>query len=216
MQCRTRRFAAVLVAGVLAGCASSPGAVTTYEAGGTVADTAAALDLRLAMRKLWSEHVVWTRDYIVAALADHPSATPLSARLLRNQQDIGNAIKPYYGASAGDRLSSLLQDHIRIAVDLVAAAKANDAAKKTDADKRWHANAAEIATFLAGANPNWPRQTLLDMLNEHLSLTTQEVLARLESRWTDDVAMFDRIHEQALMMADALIAGIVKQFPARF
>jgi hypothetical protein len=109
----------------------------------------------------------------------------------------------------------LLKQHILIAVDLVAAAKAGDAAKQADADKRWHDNANDLATFLSGANPNWPKQTLLDMLNQHLSLTTQEAVARLQKNWSADVTAFDSIFNQAMMMADALTDGIAKQFPQK-
>jgi hypothetical protein len=168
------------------------------------------------MRKLWSDHVVWTRQYIVSAVIGDPSAKAASVRLLKNQEDIGNAVVPYYGAPAGARLADLLKQHILIAVDLVAAAKAGDKAKQTDADTRWHENAADIASFLSGANPNWPRQALLDMLNQHLSLTTQEAVNRLQQKWDDDVTNFDAIFSQAMMMADALSDGIVKQFPAKF
>lgn len=168
------------------------------------------------MRKLWADHVFWTRQYIVSAVLGDPSAQAASVRLLRNQDDLGNAIVPFYGSAAGTRLTALLKDHILIAVDLVTAAKAGDNAKQADADRRWHQNAADIATFLSGANPNWPRQTLLDMLNEHLALTTQEAVNRLQKKWDDDVVTFDRIFSQSLMMADALSDGIVKQFPARF
>lgn len=60
-----------------------------------------ASQLHDAMRKLWSDHVVWTRLCIVDAAAGAPSTQTTAARLLRNQQDIGNAIVPYYGAAAG-------------------------------------------------------------------------------------------------------------------
>src|SRR5439155_14620474 len=95
------------------------------------------------------------------------------------------------------------------------AAKAGDNAKVSDADRRWHDNARDIAAFLAGANPNLSRDALVNMLNEHLSLTTEEALARIQKRWTDDTVAFDRILTQALMMADALTDGIVKQFPSK-
>lgn len=173
------------------------------------------LALKTGMRKLWSEHVLWTRQYIVDAAAGSPSADATSKRLLKNQEDIGNAIAPYYGSAAGAKLTDLLKQHILIAVDVVAAAKAGDNAKLTDADKRWHANAADIATFLSGANPNWPKQTLLSMLNEHLALTTQEATARLQQHWDDDIAAFDKVFSQAMMMADALSDGIIKQFPKK-
>lgn len=173
------------------------------------------LALKTGMRKLWSEHVLWTRQYIVDAAAGLPSADATSKRLLRNQEDIGNAIAPYYGSAAGAKLTDLLKQHILIAVDVVAAAKAGDNTKLADADKRWHDNAADLATFLSSANPNWPKQSLLSMLNEHLALTTQEATARLQQRWDDDIAAFDKVFSQAMMMADALSDGIAKQFPGK-
>lgn len=174
-----------------------------------------AVALKTGMRKLWSDHVFWTRLYIVDAAAGLPSADATSKRLLKNQEDIGNAIVPYYGTAAGAKLTDLLKQHILIAVDVVAAAKAGDNAKLTDANRRWHDNAADLATFLSGANPNWPKQTLLSMLNEHLALTTQEATARLQQRWDDDIAAFDKVFMQAMMMADALSDGIAKQFPGK-
>ena len=205
-----------LVSGVsvLGACASTPGA--TYSSGGEVdlAPSRAAM-LRQDMRKLWSDHVVWTRGVIVAAAENDPSLQTQLDRLMNNQEAIGNAIAPYYGNDAGAKLTSLLKDHIKFAVDVVSAAKAGDASKQAEADKRWLDNAADIATFLAGANPNWQRQALLDMLNQHLALTTTEAVDRLQHNWTDDVATFDKVYEQAMMMADALSDGIVKQFPTK-
>ena len=152
----------------------------------------------------------------VAAVANDPSASAVATRLMKNQEDIGNAIVPYYGATAGQKLTDLLKQHILIAVDLVTAAKANDQTKFNDADQRWHANAADIATFLSGANPNWSRQAVLDMLNQHLSLTTKEAVDRLQKNYSDDISNFDSIFNQAMMMADTLSSGIIKQFPGQF
>jgi hypothetical protein len=207
------RSSVFMIALAAAGCASA--AQTIESAAGSVALRDES-ELRDSMRRLWTDHVVWTRAYIVAATSNDPSASQAAARLMKNQEDIGNAVASFYGAAAGTKLTSLLKDHINIAVDVVSAAKMNDSAKLTDADRRWHANSAEIATFLSGANPNWPRETLRMMLDEHLRLTTDEAKARLEKRWTDDVRAFDRILDQALHMADALTDGIIKQFPDRF
>jgi hypothetical protein len=109
------------------------------------------------MRKLWSDHVIWTREYIVAAIAGAPDANAAAARLLKNQEDIGGAVAAFYGKKAGDTLTGLLKQHIMIAVDLIGAAKANDQAKYSATDQRWKKNGEEIADFLSRANPNWPR-----------------------------------------------------------
>jgi hypothetical protein len=85
-----------------------------------------------------------------------------------------------------------LKEHITIAVDVIKAAKAGDKAGQQKADGRWQQNAVQIADFLAKANSNWPRQTLVDMMKMHLSTTTDEVVARLTKNWDADVRAFDR------------------------
>ena len=170
-----------------------------------------------AMRKLWEDHITWTRGFIISAAADLPDKAAATERLLQNQTDIGNAIKPYYGDAAGNKLTTILKEHITIAAEVVAAAKANDKAKLDEANKRWFVNADQIADFLSGANPkNWPSAEMRSMMREHLNLTTAEAVARLKGDWAADIAAYDKVHEQILHMADMLSAGILKQHPAKF
>jgi hypothetical protein len=136
-------------------------------------DRAKQAQLHDAMRKLWEDHITWTRIFIISAAADLPDKPTATNRLLQNQIDIGNAIKPYYGDDAGNKLTALLKDHITTAADVVAAAKANDQAKLADANKRWFANADQIADFLSSANPkSWPQAEMRSMMKNHLNLTT--------------------------------------------
>jgi hypothetical protein len=168
------------------------------------------------MRDLWVDHIVWTRQFIVDSASDLPSLNDTTKRLLKNQEDIGNAIKPYYGDEAGNQLTGLLKGHILIAADLVNAAKAGNDSAAADADQRWSDNADEIAAFLADANPNWNEDGLSDMLHDHLNVTKAEAIARLEGNYTADIEAFDAVHAQAMHMADALSDGIIAQFPLRF
>ena len=170
-----------------------------------------------AMRKLWEDHVTWTRLAIVSFTHDLPDLPATQARLLKNQEDIGNAIKPYYGKAAGARLTTLLKDHIVGAVALLAAAKSGDKALIDQRSAEWYANGNEIADFLAKANPkNWPRKTLRKMMKGHLDQTLAEATNRLTGNYDADVRDYDEIHEHILEMADTLSAGIIKQFPRMF
>ncbi len=170
-----------------------------------------------AMRALWEDHVAWTRLYIISALAGLPDQAATTDRLLRNQSDIGNAIKPYYGEAAGEKLTDLLKEHITTAAELIAAAKAGDHARQDAATQRWFKNADDIAAFLSSANPgSWARDAMQSMMHEHLNVTTEEVVARLKRDWPADVAAYDRVNRQILMMADMLSAGIIHQFPDLF
>ena len=109
--------------------------------------TPAANDLRTNMRKLWEDHVTWTRNVILCLADSLPGADQAVKRLLKNQDDIGNAIKPVYGEAAGNKLTALLHDHIVIAADVVKTAKAGDNAALDAANKKWFANADEIFGF---------------------------------------------------------------------
>ena len=173
-----------------------------------------------AMRKLWEDHITWTRGFIVSAATQDAGLADLQPtvdRLLANQPDLGNAIKPFYGDAAGDRLTALLREHIVIAADLVGAAKAGDADATQDASDRWYANADEIADFLSAANPkHWPQAEMRSMMRSHLDLTLAEAVARLQGRYADDIAAYEQVHLEILEMADMLSDGIVAQFPGAF
>lgn len=174
-----------------------------------------------AMRKLWEDHITWTRLVIVGFLADPDATLPdLQAsvdRLLQNQVDIGHAIKPFYGEEAGNQLTELLTAHITIAAEILQAAKANDTAAFNDAVARWYANADDIAAFLNSLNPEfWPLDEMQAMMREHLDLTLQEAATYLAGNFEASVDYYDLIHEQALEMADMLSEGIIRQFPNKF
>lgn len=175
-----------------------------------------AAQLTTAMRKLWADHVIWTRDYIIAAVAQAGDQKIAAERLLKNQDDIGAAVIPFYGDAAGKKLAALLRDHILIAADLVEAARTNKQESVTTLNEKWKQNARDIAEFLSSANSHWPQEAMTTMLYEHLSLTIEETKARIAQDWHRDVESFDKIFDQALGMADELAAGIIQQFPEKF
>ena len=172
--------------------------------------------LRSAMHKLWEDHVVWTRNVILNIIDDLPGTDQAVARLLRNQDDIGNAIKPIYGEAAGKELTRLLREHIVVAADLLKAAKAGNKASFDEINKKWFVNADEISGFLSKANPNWKLEDMKKMMHDHLTLTTEEAVARLKKDYEADVKAYDKVHDEILAMADMLTDGILKQFPEKF
>ena len=212
MKARLTLVAAVAVFAALLALAAEnrPAAAHTNSA-----DKAAAFSA--AMDKLWEDHIVWTRMVIVDFAAGLPDLKVAETRLLRNQADIGNAVKPYYGAAAGAKLTQLLRTHILEAVPVLVAAKAGDTPKLNAALKAWYANAHQIAVFLHGANPDaWPLSATAQMMKWHLQLTTAEAVARLQGHWAADVAAYDKVHLEILQMSKMLSDGIVAQFPGKF
>ncbi|MDP2668547.1 MAG: hypothetical protein Q8P07_01815 [bacterium] len=173
--------------------------------------------MQSAMRKLWEDHITWTRLYIVEAAAGLPGANETAGRLLKNQEDIGNAVKSYYGEDAGNKLTALLKEHIAGAVEILTAAKAGDNKKVEVASGKWYANGDEIATFLSGANPqNWPLKDMKEGMKMHLDITLAEAVAQLQGKYAESVKDYDKVHEHILGLADLLSSGIIAQFPNKF
>lgn len=207
-------YSGLLAIGVLGGLPLKAGAKEVLVAAPMAAENKRTA-FKKSMRKLWADHVIWTRSYIVASLAAAPDTAETASRLLRNQVEIGAAFVPYYGEETGAKLSQLVKEHILIAADVVGALKKGDDAKFQDADKRWHGNAAEIAALLNGANPNWSKEAYVKMFNDHMALTTKEATARILKRWSDDISAFDELYAQTMLMADDLADGVIKQFPEK-
>jgi hypothetical protein len=215
---RLGTLAGLITAGLLVVLAAPSAPSTDAAVGhGAVGARAAFHD---AMRKLWEDHIVWTRQYIVSAATlpgDLADIGPTTDRLLANQVDIGNALKPFYGEAAGNQVTELLRDHILTAARLIAVAKSGDAAAVDDASVAWYANAHDIAVALHELNPNqWALADLDAMMKDHLDLTLAEAVARLQGRYAADIAAYDRVHAEILSMADMLSEGLIAQFPSRF
>ncbi len=205
-----RTLAALAVVALLAGTGLAA-------AGANGGQRVSALAFHDGMRKLWEDHVTWTRLAIVDIVAGAPDTDPTVGRLLQNQVDIGNAIKPFYGAAAGDRLTGLLRTHIVLAAAILADAKAGDTAGVNENVSAWYANANEIAGFLSGANPrNWPLGTMQSMMKTHLDHTLREAMAQLTGDYATSVATYEQVHVEILQMADMLSSGIIHQFPSMF
>jgi hypothetical protein len=169
------------------------------------------------MRKLWEDHITWTRLAIVSFAGGLPDFDATAGRLLENQGDIGDAIKPFYGKRAGDQLTALLKEHITGAVELLKAAKAGDDSKFGQAKDAWYRNGDQIARFLNNANPKYlALGKTRALMRGHLDQTLEEAAARLKGDFAADIRAYDEIHHHILVMADTLSSAIVKQFPSKF
>jgi len=172
--------------------------------------------LRDDMRKLWEDHVAYTRNVIFCLVDNLPGTDQAVKRLLANQDDIGNAMKQFYGDTAAKKLTVLLHEHITGAAEVVKAAKMNDAKSLDVLNKSWMENADQISVFLSGANPNWKEGEMKMMMHDHLKLTTDEAVARIKKDYEADIKAYDNVHDEILKMADMLSEGIIKQFPDKF
>lgn len=201
-----------------AASAATASAVThAAPAGHGASATAKQVALYDGLTILLDQHMEWTYATVVAFAEGAPALTPDLNRLLRNQADIGNAVKPYYGDRAGDRLTALLRTHILDAVPVLQAAKDGDTAALDKAVTAWYANARQIADFLAAANPgSWHRAEMESMWKTHITQTIAYAVDALEGNWVKSITDYGTAEQHMDQMAGMLSAGIIRQFPRKF
>ncbi len=173
--------------------------------------------LRVDMRKLWAEHMEWTYATVDAFYHDQDGLSPKLNRLLLNQQQIGTAIKPYFGEEAGSTLASLLTEHIQLAVPVLTAAQNGDNAALQESLDNWYANAQAVGDHYAAINPeNWDQATLRDMWKTHITQTVGYSVALLQNNLDDAIVKYQEAYDHMMGMGDIMAQGIAKKSPSSF
>lgn len=173
-----------------------------------------ANDYQNLSRRYWYDHVIHTRNTILALLANGEDLTASVDRLIKNQDDIGTLLRPFYPADQVDNIVSLLKDHINQAAQIVTAAMAGQ--DINDLVQQWRANCDAILKALIDLDPAWAKTNLPMLWDEHLDLTQDEVMFRLDKNWTSDVMNFDQIMNNIQEIADTISMEIIRRFPLRF
>ena len=169
-----------------------------------------------AMRLAWEQHVYWTRLFLISTAERLNDLNDTTARLMQNPKDIAKVFAPYYPAEITDKMTKLITEHLQIGGALITALRDKKTAEAEELNRRWYANANEMARFFASINPHYKLNEMQEMFKKHLDLTTSEVSARLARRYKDDIEAFGKVEQEALMMADYFSQGIMLEFPHKF
>lgn len=175
-----------------------------------------SMELLQEMNMLWSQHVYWTRLFLISVAENLKDLDATKRRLLRNPSDIANVYRMYYGEDVAKRVEALLTEHLIIGGDLIVALKNGNNMLASELTKKWYKNADDMAEYFSSINPNYNREELRRMFYTHLQLTTEEVAARLRKDYAADIMAFDNVEKEALNMARYFAIGIIRQFPDMF
>jgi hypothetical protein len=170
-----------------------------------------------ALRDLWTGHIFWVRNVALATFTNNKDeAAAAEAEVVANAKAIAGALEPYYGKPASEKMFTLLAGHWGAVKAHITATAKGDAKGQDAAMKQMVANVEEIATFLSGANPNLPKETLVGLLTAHGGHHAQQNAQLKAKKYADEAKTWDAMKNHMYVIADALGDGIAKQFPDKF
>lgn len=186
-------------------------AVIQPRAAAKVAETGAVL------RDLWVGHIFWVRNVVTDTLAGNKAgAAAAEQEVVANARAIADSIGPFYGEAASDKLFGLLAGHYGAVKQYLEATAAGSASRQDTAVKNLTGNAADIARFLSGANPNLPFDTLNGLMLAHGGHHIQEIEQIKNRQYAQEAQTWEAMKRHMYVIADALVNAIASQFPARF
>lgn len=216
MKTRPTSLLAAALFTALCGASTSGFAQHTHLA----AAPASALPLAQAgavQRDLWLGHVFWVRNVVRDTLADDAAAAKAAeAEVVANAQQIAASIEPFYGKAASDQLFSLLAGHYGAVKQYLDATKDGSRSGQDAALQKISDNAAAIATFLSGANPYLPKDTVRGLLVAHGGHHVQAIQQLQARQYGQEARTWEAMKAHMYVIADALAGALAKQFPAKF
>ena len=168
------------------------------------------------MNLVWEQHIMWTRMLLISIAENLKDLEATQARLLRNPIDIANVFRPFYGNNVANEIQKLLTEHLVIGKELIVASKNKKQDQAMILNKKWYQNADDMAEAFSSINPFYPKEEIRRMLYEHLRLTTNEVSARLNGNYAEDIKAYDMVQQEILKMSQFFVNGIVRQFSNLF
>lgn len=170
-----------------------------------------------ALRDLWVGHAFWVRNVVIETLnGNKDAASAAEKEVVANAKQIAGAIEPFYGKPAADKLFGLLAGHYGAVKQYLEAYNAGSKTKQDDAKKTLTGNAEEIATFLSGANPNLPFETLKSLLLTHGGHHIQQIQQLKAKQYVEEAQTWNAMKNHMYVIADALTGALAKQFPEKF
>lgn len=167
------------------------------------------VDFKSSLRKLFTDHAVYT-VFVLKSIVDNGKDTKVFLdRLLVNQRDIGDQLKPIVGVNNGNAITQLLTEHIKLAGDVITAAVKRDPTLP-EKIKKLFANGDTIALNLSALNPHTVSyEEQKEMWHRHNQFVIDMTIQRIKGNYLQEQQLYDSYYNEILAMSDSIAHGLM-------
>jgi len=129
-------------------------------------------------------------------------------RLLMNQKDIGDQLKPIIGVEKGTRITEVLISHIKLAGDVIKAARNRDDDLNNKIDLLF-INSDLVAETLTSLNSEvLPFDITQDMFHVHNQFVIDMTISRITMDFLKEQQLYDAYYNELLMLSDSIFNAL--------
>ena len=161
------------------------------------------------LRKLFSDHAVYTKMVIVAVLDSRPEADFLTKRLLDNQPEIGDFLGQFIGRESGDAVTNLLTEHIKTAAAIVTKLRDNSRDIQKDIDFLFN-NSERVAKALSGLPSSKLDYGIVHKeFDQHNDFVLALAKLHKKAMYEKEITTYDAYYVHMLKFSDMLCDGLI-------
>lgn len=164
-----------------------------------------------SMRKLWNDHIVWTRQYMISEMNNLPDKEAVLTRLRANARSISEEMSELHPSVDEQTMVSMLDSTVLFVTKLIF--ETNVGGTRTGAYETKEVLMKlmdRMALYLNSVNEGWKLPEMKMLLQGYLNETHNEILARKNQIWDADIAAYDRLNNHVLKIADAFASGTIQ------
>lgn len=166
------------------------------------------IDLKSTLRKLFTDHGVYTA-FVLKSIIDDVSPDVFLKRLLVNQKDIGDELKPLIGNTKGNLITKLLTEHIKLAGECIKAAAKHDKQIQKKLNMLFK-NSDQVAAALSSINPQkLPYDITQEMFEIHNNFVVDMAMARVAKDYKKEQILYDAYYNELLDMSDHIYLALL-------
>lgn len=170
------------------------------------------IDLINRFRKLWLNHVVWTRSFMVGTEVGSGDLVHIYDRLIIGALDFAKDLATYYGLDMASEFKKLFTENIEIVKSYIEAVDQNDDDGVEASRKKSSDNIEELSILLTKLNPYWNGKIWTTLLTQYMQITEEEIILYFSKNYEGEIQLFDELERHILEIADYMANAIARQF----
>ena len=161
-------------------------------------------------RYIWRTISTWSRAYLISRYLRIGTEEALFTRLFNESSKYGDMLRLIFGAQFAENFTWLFNEYTIALRDLISAQKEGSSDKVNMNLERMYRIAAEMAHFLADANPFWDEDEWRNIFETYLRYTVEMANSFIKGDYSKDVEAYDRLTAFTNSVGDYFAQGIFR------